>query len=283
MKLTIGTRNSRLARIQTDLAAAAIRAHWPEAQITILPIITRGDRIADRPLTQIGGRGVFIEEIEQALLSGKIDLAVHSAKDLPVKLAEGTCVPAVLPRAQAGDMLVTRMGTVLRETCRIGTSSLRRAQAVRNKYPNAEIADLRGNVETRLKKLADGQYDAIILAEAGLSRLGLLEDPRFDFRAFTLDEIVPAPCQGIIALQTRTEDAAWYRMVNDTDTYYCFETERFLLERLDAGCSSPTGALAQIRKERIVLTATRDQKRILREEAPVSERFALAERMVNAL
>ncbi len=284
MRIRIGTRKSKLALIQSELAANAIKAAFPDAETELVHITTKGDIILDKPLEKIGGKGVFIDEIERSMLACEIDIAVHSAKDLPLEIAAGPCICAVLPRADAHDVLVTRRGGKLPENPVIGTSSTRRAAGVRKLLPGAVAADIRGNVDTRLQKLYDGQYDAIVLAAAGLTRLGALTDKRFGFESIGFETLVPAPCQGIIAVQSRVGAIAdELRGISDSDTYLCFETERKVLELLNAGCSSPAGAFAEMRDGVITLTVTKDQQKRLTGTAPVSERFLLAERLVGAL
>ncbi len=284
MKIRIGTRKSKLALIQSEMVAGMIKAAFTDAETELVHITTKGDIVLDKPLEKIGGKGVFIDEIERAMLADEIDIAVHSAKDLPLGLAAGTCICAVLPRADAHDMLVTNKGIELPEKPIIGTSSTRRASGVCKLLPQTETADIRGNVDTRLQKLYDRQYDGIVLAEAGLSRLGALSDRRFDFTEIPFSVLVPAPCQGIIAVQSRNcETAEMLRKINDADTYMCYETERKVLELLNAGCSSPAGAFSEIRNGVITLTVTKDQHKALTGSIPAAERFALAERLVSAL
>jgi len=285
MKIRIGTRKSKLALIQSEMAADAVKAAFPDIETGLVHITTKGDIVLDKPLEKIGEKGVFIDEIERAMLSGEIDIAVHSAKDLPLELAEGTCICAVLPRADAHDVLVTRRGEVLPEKPVIGTSSTRRAAGVRKLFPQSVNADIRGNVDTRLQKLYDRQYDGIVLAAAGLTRLGAFTDKRFDFKEIPFTVLVPAPCQGIIAVQSRVGGTASdiLRKISDENTFLCYETERRVLELLNAGCSSPAGAFAEITDGTIKLTVTKDQRKSLTGSASCEERFSLAERLVNAL
>ncbi len=194
MTLRIGTRQSRLALAQTEMFELALRQKYPELSVEIVKFTTRGDRILDRPLDR------FVEEIEQALRNGEIDAAVHSAKDLPVQLGEGLEISGVLPRGDHRDMLITRKGTELSGRFTVGTGSLRRRMNLSKLYPHAVFADIRGNVDTRLRKLADGEYDAIILAAAGVERLGLSLEG-FSVRKFEHTEFLPAPCQAIIAAE----------------------------------------------------------------------------------
>ena len=284
MKIRIGTRKSRLALIQSKMVEIAVMSAFAGAETELVEITTSGDRVLDKPLEKLGGKGVFIDAIEQAMLDGKIDIAVHSAKDLPLDLAEGTKICAVLPRADVHDVLVTRKGFELPEYPFIGTSSTRRAEGIKKLLPNSVTRDIRGNVDTRLQKLADGGYDCIILAAAGLTRLGAMNDRRFDFKPLGFDTLVPAPCQGIIAVQSRAGDTAeMLNKISDENTYLCFETERRVLELMNAGCSSPAGAYAAVKGERMILTVTRDQHTILKDSAEIADRFALAERLVSRL
>ena len=282
--IRIGTRKSKLAVIQSEMVASALKEAFPDIVTELVYITTKGDIILDRPLEKIGGKGVFIEEIERALLDDQIDIAVHSAKDLPLDIADGTCIAAVIRRADPRDCLVVRKGEKLFGSPVIGTSSTRRAVGVHKLYPCAETADIRGNVDTRLNKLASGGYDAIVLAMAGLSRLWALPDERFTYSLISIEKLVPAPCQGIIAVQSRDGDLTReLQAINDRNTFLCFETERSVLELLNAGCSSPSGALARIEEGRLLLTVTKDQLTILTDSAEHDERFSLAERLVNRL
>ena len=284
MKIRIGTRKSKLALIQSELAANAVKSAFPDAETEFVHITTKGDIVLDKPLEKIGGKGVFIDEIERAMLAGEIDIAVHSAKDLPLELAAGTCICSVLSRADAHDVLVTRRGEEMPEKPVIGTSSTRRAAGVRKLLKGAVTADIRGNVDTRLQKLYDGQYDGTVLAAAGLARLGAFSDERFDYKEIPFSVLVPAPCQGIIAVQSRVGEIADKLCgIGNSETFYCFETERKVLELLNAGCSSPAGAFAEISGGKIMLTVTKDQQRSLTDSADITDRFRLAERLVSAL
>lgn len=258
MKIRIATRKSKLALVQTDMVIAAIKEKFPEVTAEIVRIVTKGDKTLDKPLDSIGGKGVFIAEVEQALLSGRADIAVHSAKDLPSQLAEGTAITAVLSRGDLRDALVTRKGTILPEKPDIGTGSQRRRVQFLRNYPDAVFSDIRGNVDTRLRKLAEGQYDGIILAAAGLQRLGLDKDERFDIRYFSADEFVPSPCQGIIAVQSRIgELSSILTAIDHSDTHICFDTERSILRFEDSDCSSPMGAYSFVEDGRLYVTVGR--------------------------
>lgn len=257
MTLKIGTRQSRLALAQTEMFAAALRRKYPELSIETVKFTTRGDRILDRPLDRIGGKGVFVEEIEQALKNGDIDIAVHSAKDLPVQLGEGLEISGVLPRGDYRDMLVMRKGGEFSpgDSFTVGTGSLRRRMNLARLYPNAGFADIRGNVDTRLRKLADGEYDAIILAAAGIERLGL-SLREFTVRKFGYTEFLPAPCQAIIAAECAcgSPAAEIVRSVSDRETMLCFKAERGVIEALGADCTVPVAAYSEISGGKLRLT-----------------------------
>lgn len=286
MKIKIGTRKSKLALAQTNMVICQLQTVFPGLETEIVHITTSGDRITDRPLHEIGGKGLFIGEIERALLEGKADLAVHSAKDLPVQLADGTKIGAVLKRGNPRDVLVMRADALFgeNEVFTVGTGSQRRRNALAQVYVNAVFSDIRGNIDTRLRKLEDGEYDAIVLAAAGLERLGLNVDSRFKVREMSENTEIPAPCQGIIAVQSRDgEFSGILEKINHDDTYKCFETEREVLRLLNAGCTLPVGAYAHIDGDRIKLTATKNSLRKVVDSADVSERFALAERVVEQL
>ena len=290
MNLTIGTRKSKLALVQTDAVIRRIQEAAPEVMVSRVCYTTRGDQILSRPLSEIGGKGVFVGEIEAALCSGAIDLAVHSAKDLPLNLREGTEIAAVLPRGNPQDMLVIRreaaaeMQENRHAVYRIGTGSGRRISGVRRLYPNAEFAGIRGNIDTRLEKLHRGEYDAIVLAAAGLARLSLTEHEQHICLPLPVQDVVPAPCQGIIAVQSRSGALPeLMRQICDENTRFCYETERAVLRLTDAGCSAPIGAYSEIAGGRITLYVTWGHQRILCGSAPVSGRIRLAEGLVKQL
>jgi hydroxymethylbilane synthase len=245
--LTLGTRPSLLARWQTDFVATALRAAWPGLRTEIEVYSTRGDRELSRPLPEIGGKGLFTAEIEAALRSGAIDLAVHSLKDLPIAESEGLIIGAVLERAEAHDVLLSRHGLPLADlfpTPRIGTSSPRRAAQILAARPDARIVSIRGNVDTRLRKAAAEDYDAVVLAAAGLTRLGLEEHIT---EALPLDVILPAPAQGALAVQCRADDAATISRlhpIHHQPTWAAVTAERAFLEGLGGGCAVPVAAFA---------------------------------------
>ncbi|HEX5626746.1 MAG TPA: hydroxymethylbilane synthase [Actinomycetota bacterium] len=242
MKLRIGTRGSRLALAQAREVADAIIASGVETEL--VTITTAGDRGADPASDPAGVKGLFVTEIVRALLDGDVDLAVHSAKDLPADDTEGVVIGAVPERASALDVLVTRDGD-LRPGARVGTSSIRRRAQVFRLRPDVIVEDLRGNVDTRLRKLGDGEVDALIIAGAGLLRLGVVPEHA---APMSLSEMVPAPGQGCLAVQARTSDGATIEALSVLDhaaSRMALEAERGLMARLGGGCSLPLGAFAE--------------------------------------
>lgn len=261
-----------------------IKKYFPSINIEVVHFTTKGDKVLNKPLINIGGKGVFVTEIEDALLNKEIDLAVHSAKDLPLKLQDNLTISAVLKRGNYRDTLVTVKGKEIdfsKETV-IGTGSNRRKLAFKNLYPNATFKDIRGNVDTRLKKLYNGEYDGIILAMAGLERLDLLSDSRFTFTLFDYKEFVPAPCQGIIAIESRNNDLTEIlSKINHKDTFYSFQTERHILNILNADCGMPLGAYSFVDNNKINVVYTSDSKEIITKSDLIENRFSLAESVVR--
>ncbi len=243
--IRIGSRGSLLARWQAEHVQALLAARGYECRIHF--ITTTGDRVQDRRLESVGGKGAFLKEIEEAMLAGEVDLAVHSLKDVPTALPDGVRLCAVLERADPRDALVSAAGVPFADLpagSTIGTSSLRRQCQVRALRPDLEVADLRGNVDTRLRKLRDGRYHAIVLALAGLTRLGRADEAT---EALDPDTFVPAPGQGAIALECRTGDAtvaAAVAPLHHARTAGEVEAERSLLQALGGGCNVPLGAHA---------------------------------------
>jgi hydroxymethylbilane synthase len=244
--LRLGTRGGALALWQAGEAARLIAAGHPGVTVDVRVIRTTGDRISDTPLTQIGSAGLFTREIEDALLKGMIDVAVHSLKDLPTRLPGGLALAAVLERADPRDALVAAPGTRLRDLppgSRIGTSSMRRRAQVLAYRPELTMLDVRGNVPTRVARLDRGEYDALVLARAGLQRLGL------DARVAEVIEpeiVVPAPGQGALAIQARSGDVRVAELLTGIDhrpSRLATSAERALLARLEGGCQAPVGAL----------------------------------------
>jgi hydroxymethylbilane synthase len=252
MKLRIGTRRSRLALAQAEEVAYHLALLGVEAEL--VPMTTSGDRGASAEGVQGGVKGLFVAEIVRALQTGEIDLAVHSAKDLPAGEAEGVVVAAVPERADPFDVLITREGE-LQAGQVVGTSSLRRQAQLLRARPGVQVRDLRGNVDTRLAKLDRGEVDALILAAAGLVRLGMA---RPNATPFPLHEMVPAPGQGALAVQVREVDEATREVVGRLDhdrSRAAFEAERELVRRLGGDCSLPLGAYAEQREDGVHLMA----------------------------
>lgn len=284
MNIKIGTRKSKLALAQTNMVVNEIKKYFPSINIEVVHFTTKGDKVLNKPLINIGGKGVFVTEIEDALLNKEIDLAVHSAKDLPLKLQDNLTISSVLKRGNYRDTLVTVKGKEIdfsREII-IGTGSNRRKLAFKNLYPNATFKDIRGNVDTRLNKLYNGEYDGIILAMAGLERLDLLSDSRFTFTPFDYKEFVPAPCQGIIAIESRNNDLTEIlSKINHKDTFYSFQTERHILNILNADCGMPLGAYSFVDNNKINVVYTNDSKEIITKSDLIENRFSLAESVVR--
>ncbi len=248
-RVTLGTRGSALARTQTDSVVALLREAFPGVECGTLVVTTSGDRTQDAglPLPEIGGKGLFTQELERALLSGAIDAAVHSLKDLPTDDAPGIVVGAVCAREDARDCLVARHGHTLDELPEgsvVGTSSLRRAAQLRALRPDFDVRSIRGNVDTRVRRVRDGEYDAAVLAAAGVRRLGL-EDSVSEWLSEEL--LLPAPGQGALGIQCRTEDEDVLALLSALDDPVArSETtaERAFLRALGGGCAAPVAARA---------------------------------------
>lgn len=284
MNIKIGTRKSKLALAQTKMVVNEIKKYFPSINIEVVHFTTKGDKVLNKPLINIGGKGVFVTEIEDALLNKEIDLAVHSAKDLPLQLQDNLTISAVLKRGNYRDTLVTVKGKEIdfSKEIIIGTGSNRRKLAFKNLYPNATFNDIRGNVDTRLNKLYNGEYDGIILAMAGLERLYLLSDSRFTFTPFDYKDFVPAPCQGIIAIESRNNDLTEIlSKINHKDTFYSFQTERHILNILNADCGMPLGAYSFVENNKINVVYTSDSKEIITKSDLIENRFNLAESVVR--
>ena len=241
MKLIVGSRGSRLAVIQSELVMKAIADAHPEIELSLLTMKTTGDRILDRPLDKIGGKGLFVKELDAALRDGRTDLTVHSCKDLPADLPADLPLAAFTRREDPRDALVLPLGALeLRGP--IGCSSLRRRLQLEALFPGVETVPVRGNVITRLEKLDRGEFGALVLAAAGLKRLGLEERI---CRYFTVEEMLPAAGQGILAVQCRAgTDTAFLKGVGDPEAAACALAERAYIQELDGGCSSPVAAHA---------------------------------------
>ena len=256
--LKIGTRQSLLALWQSNHIAACLRKKYPECEVVLKKIVTKGDRILDVPLAQIGGKGLFTKEIEEDLLSGEVDLAVHSLKDMPTVLPEGLCLTAITERANVGDAFVSNKYDSFAELplgAVVGTSSLRRKAQLLAARPDLTIRDLRGNVDTRLRKLDEGLYDAVILAAAGLERLGHGDRIK---AVIPSSVCLPAVGQGALAIECRTDDAEVRQMLdflNDMPTVHATNAERAFLGLLEGGCQVPIGVHADVEGEKIKIEA----------------------------
>lgn len=259
MKLRIGTRKSCLAMAQTELVRNEILKHFPEAEIELVQITTRGDRQLDKHLASFGGKGVFTRELEEALLSGEIDLAVHSAKDMPMEFPEGLALGAALQRANPGDVLVTVSGIPAIELppgSVIGTSSLRRELQIRRFNPQVRIKMLRGNVGTRIEKLRNGEYDGILLAAAGLERLGMAGGEGLCFEYLDTEKFIPAPGQGILGIEIRKGDLAEVMAaLHDPEAACALQAEREFLTILGGSCNAPCAAYCRREGNRLVMSA----------------------------
>ena len=253
MKIRIGSRESALAVIQSQMVMDAIARTVPDAELELVTMKTTGDRILDKTLDQIGGKGLFVKELDQALRDGRADFTVHSLKDMPMEVPEDLPLAAFSKREDPRDVLVLPEGvTELDPAKPIGCSSRRRQLQLKELFPDMDIRPVRGNVQTRLKKLQDGEFSALVLAAAGLKRLGL--EDRIS-RYFFPEEMLPAAGQGILAVQTRQGvDTACLAAVHDPDAACCALAERAFVRALDGGCSSPVAAYAVAEGETLTLT-----------------------------
>lgn len=263
----LGTRGSRLALAQSTLIAETLRARHPDLEVELRIITTKGDQILDVALSAVGDKGLFVKELEQALLAGEVDCCVHSCKDMPSALPEGLMLAAFPERADPRDVLVVREGWLgedadlrvetLPQGAVVGTSSLRRACQLRALRPDLQLVDVRGNVDTRLRKLAEGRYDALILAAAGLQRLDLLKGDRrlisdgapFVAAPVPVETMLPAATQGILAIECRADDTPMRELLTSLDhgpSRAAALAERAFLRRLEGGCQVPMAAYATL-------------------------------------
>ena len=233
----LGSRGSRLALVQAERAADALRAVYPDVDVAIVPMTTAGDRDRSKPFGEIGERGVFVKEIEEALLAGRIDAAVHSAKDMTSTNTSGLAVGAYLPREDPRDALCGADG--LRPEMRIGTASVRRRAELLALDPSLSVEPLRGNVDTRLRKMGERGLDAIVLSSAGLDRLGLSGEIGY---RFSPEELLPEAGQGAVALQVRAGEAELVASADDAETRRRVEAERACVARIGGGCLAPVAA-----------------------------------------
>jgi len=289
-ELRLGTRGSQLALWQANAVAAGIEENGgPRCRIVVIK--TTGDRLQQAPLSDAGGKRLFVKEIEDALLRREIDLAVHSSKDMPVALPDGLAIAAVLPREDPLDAvvlplddgkvgLITDLVGILGESPAIGTASVRRVAQLIRLLPNARFMSIRGNLDSRLRKLDAGEYDALVLAAAGLRRLGF--ESRISLK-LPASACVPAPGQGIVAIETRADDAStrrWVTPIDDAEAHLALDAERAVVEALGGGCQTPIGALATSRSgdaiEVIATVVAPDGSRALRAQAHGARHDAVA-------
>jgi len=288
--LRIGSRGSILARWQAEFVRKQLfQVAGVEAEIVIIK--TSGDKMQQAPLTQIGGKGIFIKELEEALLDESVDLAVHSVKDIPTETPSRLSFPAVCRRDDVRDCLVSNSGTILanlKQGARVGTSSLRRQAQLRHHRPDLDIRELRGNVDTRLRKVESGEYDAIVLSKAGLDRLGWsakITEP------ISTEISLPAVGQGAIAIESRVKDqeaADILGKLDDNETRTAIIAERALLSKLQGGCQVPVGAWARFERAELVMEAvvcSVDGQKYVRQKATASAEQAaqLGEHLAQVL
>lgn len=254
--IRIATRQSPLALWQAEHVAERLERAFPGLKTELVKMVTRGDKILDAPLAKVGGKGLFVKELEQGMLEGSADIAVHSMKDVPVDFPDGLHLAAILTREDPSDAFVSNHYAAFNELprhARIGTSSLRRQCQIKEKYPDAEIISLRGNVNTRLAKLDAGDYDAIILASAGLKRLGMAARIT---QCLDTSVSLPAIGQGAIGIECRTDDTAINEILavlHDPETALCVMAERAMNARLSGGCQVPIAGFAELQGEQLLM------------------------------
>jgi hydroxymethylbilane synthase len=290
-EIRIGTRGSLLALRQSEWVAEELRRACPDLTISLVRIRTKGDRFRDAPFLEIGEKGLFVKEIEESLLAGDVDLAVHSMKDLPTELPPGLCLGAITPREDPRDCLLSREGLSLEELplgAVVGTSSLRRGAQLKNFRPDLQIKPVRGNLDTRIHKLSTGAWDAILLAAAGLHRLGLQD---LVAQYVSLEICLPAAGQGALGVELREGNRDLRRAIqvlNDEESASATLAERAFLRRLGGGCQVPIGVLGAVRAGKLHLQGmicTPDGKRVLRGDldGPLEAAEGLGERLADRL
>ena len=249
-KIIVGSRDSKLAVMQTELVMNQIRRYNPNLELELVTLKTTGDLILDKTLDKIGGKGLFVKELDQALIDGRIDIAIHSLKDMPMEVSEDLPIVALPTRGDARDVLVLPEGETLESLDRdkylsnIGSSSNRRKLQLENLYGDVKITPVRGNIITRLAKIDRGEYSSLILAAAGLQRVGL--ENRIS-KYFSVEEMIPSAGQGILSIQARKDlDVSFLQGVNDPISMYCATAERSFVRVLNGGCSSPIAANARV-------------------------------------
>ena len=289
--IRIGTRGSKLALWQANLIAMAMESKYPDLEVELVLVTTKGDKILDSPLSKIGGKGLFTKELEVQMLEGEIDLAVHSLKDVPTELPPEFTLAAVVKRAEPFDAFVSnkyKSFADLPYNAKIGTSSLRRRAQILTIRPDLHIDDLRGNVDTRLKRLDKGDFDGIILAAAGLKRLG---HERRITEILPTSLMLPAVGQGAIAIETLTTNDKlidMLRFLDDVDTRIATDTERAFLKVVEGGCQVPVGVFAEVSDNKITveaLIASLDGQMVIRDKliGSVEDSVALGEDLANKL
>jgi hydroxymethylbilane synthase len=288
----VGTRESILARLQTDIVVRRLKQECPTIELEVVALTTHGDKVQSKPIAELGARGVFVKELEWALLEREVDFVVHSLKDLPTDMPQGLILAAVLERADPRDVVVSHDRVKLADLkaqSKVATSSRRRVAQLKAVRPDLEFVDMRGNIQTRLRKHDEGQCDAMVLAAAGLLRLGLYERIT---EFLPSDLSTPAAGQGALAVECRfgeQELLASLLKIQDADSRAQSEAERALLSELGGGCSVPIGALADCPSAGVLrltaCVASLDGTKVLRatEESPISEPTKLGERLANKL
>jgi hydroxymethylbilane synthase len=289
--IRIGTRKSQLALWQAEYVRHRLTTQWPGLHVELVKMTTQGDRILDRTLAKVGGKGLFTKELEQGLLARDVDIAVHSLKDVTVDLPAGLHLPVFCEREDARDAFLSPRYDSLAALplgARVGTSSLRRQSLIRHRHPQLTLVDLRGNVQTRLAALEAGGFDAIILAAAGLKRLGLADHIR---RYLPVDESLPAVGQGVVCIECRADDAQTNRLIaplNHVPTQQCVAAERALNARLEGGCQVPVAGHAVLEGETLYLrgfVGAPDGTHVVQAEGrgPATEGVALGHTVADAL
>lgn len=249
-KVKVGTRDSKLAMIQTYMVIDSIKENHPDIEIEVVALKTTGDKILDRTLDKIGGKGLFVKELDEALINREVDFTVHSFKDMPMEISEELPMVALSKRADYRDVYILPKGQV-NERAPIGSGSKRRVLQLKELFPEKDFAPIRGNVITRLEKLDRGEYSALVLAAAGIKRLGL--DERIN-RFFEVEEILPSACQGIIAVQGRKgENYDYLKEFDCAESHIVAAAERGFVKKLDGGCSSPIAAFATVEGGEVLL------------------------------
>ena len=294
MILRIGTRGSKLALAQSEWVKKEVQTRHPEVRVELVKIKTKGDKILDSPLSKIGGKGLFVKEIEDALLKNDVDLAVHSLKDVPAELQEGLKISVYPKREDPRDAFVSRHFKAVKDLpqgASVGTSSLRRSAQLLHMRPDLHIVPLRGNVDTRLRKLDSGDLQAIVLATAGLKRLGLSDRIT---TPLSPEAVLPAIGQGVLGLELRVDDEKTRNLIsflNDLETELAARAERAFLKELEGGCQVPLAGYARVERDLMVMdgmVAELDGSKILRQEIrgakdkPEELGIALARRLLSA-